>query len=82
MEGTLLYSLYGSNEGNPLKSVENMLLELYKVLPKTAILRYDSPKDFLGTDEDNSENQEFLSSGTCIHSEFNFLRRMMINFEG
>ena len=39
-EGNLLYSLYGSNEGNPLKSVMNMLKELYHVLPKDAILRY------------------------------------------
>ena len=39
-EGNLLYSLYGSNEGNPLKSVINMLKKLYSVLPKKAILRY------------------------------------------
>ena len=39
-EGTLLYSLYGSNEGNPLKSVINMLKELYKILPKEAKLRF------------------------------------------
>ena len=38
--GNLLYSLYGSNEGNPLKSVMNMLKTLYSVLPKKAILRY------------------------------------------
>lgn len=39
-EGNLLYSLYGSNEGNPLKSVINMLKKLYSVLPEKAILRY------------------------------------------
>lgn len=39
-EGTLLYSLYGSNEGNPLKSVMNMLKKLYSELPEKAILRY------------------------------------------
>ena len=39
-EGNLLYSLYGSNEGNPLKSVMNMLKNLYHVLPKKAILRF------------------------------------------
>ncbi len=39
-EGKLLYSLYGNNEGNPLKSVMNMLKNLYQVLPKKAILRY------------------------------------------
>ena len=32
-EGNLLYSLYGSNEGNPLKSVMKMLKELYSNLP-------------------------------------------------
>ena len=36
----LLYSLYGSNEGNPLKSVMNMLKELYSILPENAIIRY------------------------------------------
>ena len=39
-EGTLLYSLYDSNEGNPLKSVMNMLKKLYKVIPKDAVIRY------------------------------------------
>ena len=38
--GTLLYSLYANNNGNPLKSVVNMLKELYSVLPKDAIIRY------------------------------------------
>ena len=39
-DGKLLYSLYGSNEGNPLQSVINMLKQLYSVLPPTAIIRY------------------------------------------
>ena len=39
-EGNLLYSLYGSNEGNPLKSVMNMLKKLYSVLPEKAKLRF------------------------------------------
>ncbi len=39
-DGQLLYSLYGSNEGNPLKSVTKMLKELYSKLPEKAILRY------------------------------------------
>ncbi len=39
-EGKLLYSLYGSNEGNPLKSVQKMLKELYSVLPEKAKIRY------------------------------------------
>ena len=39
-DGALLYSLYGSNQGNPLKSVIAMLKDLYKVLPKEAKLRF------------------------------------------
>ena len=39
-EGRLLYSLYGSNEGNPLQSVINMLKKLYAVLPEGVVLRY------------------------------------------
>ena len=39
-DGKLLYSLYKSNQGNPLKSVISMLKELYKVLPKEAKLRF------------------------------------------
>ncbi len=39
-DDNLLYSLYKNNEGNPLKSVTNMLEELYQLLPKTAKIRY------------------------------------------
>ena len=39
-ENNLLYSDYGSNEGNPLKSVINMLKKLYSLLPSTAKLRF------------------------------------------
>ena len=39
-EDNLLYSLYGSNEGNPLKSVMGMLKELYSVLPEKAKIRF------------------------------------------
>ena len=39
-DGNLLYSLYGSNEGNPLKSVMSMLKKLYADLPEKAVLRY------------------------------------------
>ena len=39
-DGNLLYSLYGSNEGNPLQSVMKMLKKLYSKLPKNAKLRY------------------------------------------
>ena len=34
-DGRLLYSDYGSNEGNPLQSVMKMLKKLYKELPKS-----------------------------------------------
>lgn len=39
-EGNLLYSLYGSNEGNPLQSVMKMLKKLYNELPEGVKLRY------------------------------------------
>lgn len=39
-DGKLLYSLYGNNEGNPLKSVMGMIKKLYSVLPKDADIRY------------------------------------------
>ena len=39
-EGRLLYSLYGSNEGNPLQSVIKMLKTVYKELPKDVTIRY------------------------------------------
>ena len=39
-DGNLLYSLYGSNEGNPLKSVINMLKDLYSKIPEGAKIRY------------------------------------------
>lgn len=41
-DGNLLYSLYGSNEGNPLNSVMNMLRKLYSELPEKAVLRYSA----------------------------------------
>ena len=40
IDGNLLFSLYGSNEGNPLKSTITMLKKLYSVLPKGAKIRY------------------------------------------
>ena len=39
-ENNLLFSLYGSNEGNPLNSVIAMLKELYEKLPKKANIRF------------------------------------------
>ena len=38
--GAILYSLYGSNEGNPLNSVIKMLEKLYSALPHDAKIRY------------------------------------------
>ncbi len=35
-EGAILHSYYGSNEGNPLKSVRKAVLDLYDVLPQGA----------------------------------------------
>ena len=40
IDGNLLFSLYGSNEGNPLQSTITMLKKLYSVLPKGAKIRY------------------------------------------
>ena len=39
-EGALLYSIYRNNEGDPLKSVIDMLKEVYSILPKGAKIRY------------------------------------------
>ncbi|TCT16143.1 putative CoA-substrate-specific enzyme activase [Natranaerovirga pectinivora] len=36
MEGSLLFSYYGSNEGNPLNSTINVLKEMYGAMPKNA----------------------------------------------
>ena len=40
IDGNLLFSLYGSNKGNPLQSTINMLKKLYSALPKKAKIRY------------------------------------------
>ena len=37
-EGALLYSYYGSNEGNPLALVRKILKHIYTILPKEAII--------------------------------------------
>lgn len=37
-DGAILHSYYGSNEGNPLKSVRSAVLALYNVLPKDAVI--------------------------------------------
>ncbi len=39
-ENHLLYSDYGSNEGNPLKSVIKMLKKMYEKLPQNATIRF------------------------------------------
>ncbi|HOQ17090.1 MAG TPA: acyl-CoA dehydratase activase-related protein [Defluviitaleaceae bacterium] len=41
-EGALLYSHYGSNEGNPLASVIKVLKDLYSKLPKEATIAYSA----------------------------------------
>ena len=38
-EGSLLYSYYGSNEGNPLTLVRKILKHIYTILPSGAIIR-------------------------------------------
>ncbi len=39
-EGTILWSSYGSNEGNPLKKVGEIIREVYTLLPTGATLEY------------------------------------------
>ena len=39
-QSNLLYSSYKNNEGKPLQTVISMLKDLYKVLPKKAVIRY------------------------------------------
>jgi predicted CoA-substrate-specific enzyme activase len=41
-EGELLYSFYGSNEGNPLSQVRKILKDIYLKLPKEANIRYST----------------------------------------
>ncbi|MBZ9688703.1 2-hydroxyacyl-CoA dehydratase [Clostridium estertheticum] len=38
-DGALLYSYYGSNEGNPLTLVRKILKNIYDILPKDVIIR-------------------------------------------
>ena len=38
-EGALLYSYYGSNEGNPLTLVRKILKQIYTILPREVIIR-------------------------------------------
>lgn len=35
----VLYKDYSSNEGNPIETIKNMILKLYKVLPKDIVIR-------------------------------------------
>lgn len=39
-EGKLLYSIYRNNDGDPLKSVMEMLKEVYSILPRGVKIRY------------------------------------------
>jgi len=79
--GALLYSLYGSNKGNPLKSTVSMLKTMYENLPKTAKLRFSGVTGYgeklikTGLDVDLSEIEtiahytaakEFLPEVTSI----------------
>ncbi|NLL71485.1 MAG: 2-hydroxyacyl-CoA dehydratase [Epulopiscium sp.] len=41
-EGALLYSYYGSNQGNPLQTVMDVLDDIYKKLPSGANIRYSA----------------------------------------
>ena len=41
-EGALLYSYYGSNQGNPLKTVMHVLEDIYKKLPDKAHICYSA----------------------------------------
>jgi len=41
-EGSLLYSYYGSNEGNPLTSAMRILKEIYEKLPPKASIAYSA----------------------------------------
>ena len=47
---------------------------------RAVILRYDSKKDYLGEDDNKSEEENLFD--VCIRSEFNSMRRMMINLQG
>ena len=46
---------------------------------RSVILRYDSRKDIMGNDEGNGEDEELVFE-KCINSEFNYVRRLMINY--
>lgn len=51
---------------------------------KSAILRYDSGNDVLSEDgvlKDDEEEEAEAIVGECVRSEFNYVRRWMINFE-
>ena len=51
---------------------------------KSAILRYDSGNDVLSEDgvlKDDEEEEAEAIIGECVRSEFNYVRRWMINFE-
>ncbi len=42
-DGTLLYSFYSSNNGNPLKTTINSIKEIYSLLPEDAELLFPAP---------------------------------------
>jgi predicted CoA-substrate-specific enzyme activase len=62
-KGTLLYSRYENNKGNPLNSATDILKEIYQLLPKSAYIAYSTVtgygealiKSALGVDEGEIE---------------------------
>lgn len=51
---------------------------------KAAILRFDHKVSLFAAENEDETDEEELARvyGTCIHSEFNTLHRLMINFQG
>ena len=43
-DGTLLYSFYSSNNGNPLKTTINSIKEIYSLLPEDAEIAFSCPR--------------------------------------
>ena len=66
-DGNLLYSIYRSNEGNPLKSVMKMLKEVYSVLPKSAKIRYSGVTGYGEKLVQTALNVDFNEIETIAH---------------
>ena len=63
----LLYSSYKNNEGKPLQTVISMLKDLYKVLPKKAVLRYAGSTGYGEKLMQTALNLEFGEIETIAH---------------